>query len=51
VPISTSGYQKTPIADFQATYDPATPLDSLPEAQQNKALVEICEKIDAAYGP
>ena len=50
VPISASAYKKTPIADFQAAYDPATPLDSLSEAQQNKALVEICEKIEAAYG-
>ena len=50
VPISASAYTKTPIADFQAAHDPATPLDSLSEAQQNKALVEICEKIEAAYG-
>ena len=50
VPISASSYMKTPIADLQAAYDPASPLDSLSEAQQNKALVEICEKIEAAYG-
>ena len=50
VPISASAYKKTPIADFQAAYDPATPLDSLSAAKQNKALVEICEKIEAAYG-
>ena len=50
VPISASAFKKTPIADFQAAYNPATPLDSLSEAQQNKALVEICEKIEAAYG-
>ncbi len=49
VPISASAYKQTPIADIQAAYDPATPLDSLLEAQQNKALVEICEQIEAAY--
>ena len=49
VPISASAYTKTPIADFQAAYDPATPLDSLSDAKRNKALVEICEKIEAAY--
>ena len=49
VPISASAVKKTPIADFQAAYDPAAPLDSLSEAQQNKALVEICEQIEAAY--
>lgn len=49
VPISASAFKKTPIVDFQAAHDPATPLDSLSEAQQNKALVEICEKIEAAY--
>jgi hypothetical protein len=31
-------------------YDPGTPLDALPAAKRNKALVEICEKIEAAYG-
>ena len=50
VPISASAYTKTPIADLQAAYDPATPLDTLPAAKRNKALVEICEKIEAAYG-
>jgi len=49
VPISASSYTKPPIAGVQAAYDPATPLDLLSEAQQNKALVEICEKIEAAY--
>lgn len=50
VPISASAYTKTPIADFQAAYDPATPLDALPAAKRNKALVGICGKIQAAYG-
>ena len=50
VPISASAYKKTLIADSQAAYDPATPLDSLSDADQNKALVEICDKIEAAYG-
>ena len=51
VPISATAYnKKTLIADFQAAYDPATPLDSLPAAKRSKALVEICEKIEAAYG-
>ncbi len=49
VPINASSYTKTPIADLQAAHDPATPLDSLSEAQQNKALVDICRKIEAAY--
>lgn len=49
VPISASAYKQTPTAEIQAAHDPANPLDSLSEAQQNKALVEICEQIASAY--
>lgn len=49
VPISPSLYRRTKIASFQAAYDPTESLDSLSPPKRNKALVEISEKIMAAY--
>jgi SAM-dependent methyltransferase len=48
VPVSYSGYKQTPIADYQATFNPDTPLDTLSPARRNKALVAICSKIKDA---
>lgn len=50
VPISASSFEETPIAEYQAAHDPTAPLDSLSDAAQNQAWVEICKKIKAAYG-
>jgi hypothetical protein len=51
VPLSASSYDETEIADYQAAHDPSQPLDSLSDAEQNRALVEICKKIKAAVNP
>ena len=48
VPVSASGYEATPIARYQAAWDPKRPLDSLSPAEQNRAMVEVCKKILAA---
>jgi hypothetical protein len=41
-------YRETEIADYQAANDPARPLDSLPAAELNGALVRVCEQIAKA---
>jgi hypothetical protein len=51
VPISASSYKETEIANYQAAHDPSQPLDSLSLAEQNRAFVEICQKIKAALNP
>ncbi|MBD2681091.1 MULTISPECIES: COR domain-containing protein [Nostoc] len=48
IPLSTSSYQETEIEKYQSAHPPNQPLDSLDEAQQNKAWVEICKEIKAA---
>lgn len=48
IAIHSSLYQETPIARYQAANDPARPLSSLQESDQNKELVEICAKLKAA---
>lgn len=45
VAISDSLYKETQIAEYQAANDPSSPLDSLTPAEQNRALVNICEQI------
>jgi len=48
VPVSHSLYKETEISNYQAAHDPSKPLDSLPTAESNRVLVEICEKIKKA---
>jgi adenylate cyclase len=48
VPLSASSFDETPIADFQAALNPATPLDTMTEPQQNQVLVTVCKAIKAA---
>jgi cytosine permease len=48
IPISSSMYAATDIAKYQAAHDPSQPLDTLSNAGQNAAFVEICKKIQAA---
>lgn len=43
--VSTSFYQRTEIAKYQAANNPNKPLDSLTPAKRNKELHDICEKI------
>ncbi|MBD2511814.1 leucine-rich repeat domain-containing protein [Nostoc muscorum FACHB-395] len=48
IPLSSSGYDETEIEKYQSTHPPNQPLDSLNSAQENKAWVDICNKIKAA---
>jgi internalin A len=48
VAVSDSMYEETEIADYQAANDPSEPLDSLTEAELNRTLRGICEKIKEA---
>ncbi len=45
ISLSHCMYHETEIYNYQAANDPSKPLDSLPEFQQNKIMVEICNKI------
>jgi hypothetical protein len=49
VALSTCAYDETPIAGFQATNDPARPLDSMRPAEVNKVFVDICRQIKRAF--
>lgn len=48
IAVSDCLYRETEIAKYQAANDPRKPLDSLSPAEQNKALVGICERIKRA---
>ncbi|MEA2176586.1 MAG: hypothetical protein QOD00_4178 [Blastocatellia bacterium] len=48
VAVSPCMYKKTEIGDYQAANEPARPLDSLSGTELNRALVGICEEIEAA---
>lgn len=48
IAVSSSTVEDTPISDYQAANDPKTPLDTLPEPQQNRVLTEIYEKVKEA---
>jgi internalin A len=45
IPISASSASETELYRYQAAHNPAQPLDSLSPADQNKALVKICQEI------
>jgi anti-sigma regulatory factor (Ser/Thr protein kinase) len=45
IPVSTSAYDTTWIADYQAVHDPSKPLDSLRTPARNEALVSIAKEI------
>jgi len=48
LPVTASSYEETIIGDFQAALNPASPLDSMTEAQQHHALVTVCRLIKGA---
>jgi hypothetical protein len=52
IPISHSSYAETAIGNYQAVSgtDPAHPLDSLSEDEQDRILVKICQEIKATLG-
>ena len=45
LPLVDSSYEETPIAQLQAAFSPATPLDSMPPPQQHQCLVKVCKLI------
>jgi hypothetical protein len=45
VAVSHSMYKSTPIARFQAAFDPDRPLDTLPPTELGRAMVSICEAL------
>lgn len=49
VPVESSSFEVTPIAEYQAVHPPQKPLESLSAADRNKALVEICKVIHQEY--
>jgi internalin A len=49
LPISFSSYEETEIAKYQVAHEPKHPLNSLTEAEQDAALVQICKKIKTAF--
>jgi len=51
IPVTASLYDETDIAKYQAAHNPESPLDSLPPAELNQALVAIAKKIGDAANP
>lgn len=49
VPVKSSSFEVTPIAEYQAVHPPEKPLESLTSPDRNKALVEICKIIHKEY--
>lgn len=47
IPVSAAAFKQTELAKFQAASDPSKPLDSLPNSEQQKVLVQIAERIAA----
>lgn len=48
IAVSHCLYEETSIADYQAANDPSESLDSLPTAELNRRLADICRKIKEA---
>ncbi len=48
VPVSYSSYLETPIAKYQAASDPAQPLKTMTEGEQDRVWVEICAQLKHA---
>lgn len=48
VAVSSSTVQESPLAKYQAANSPSSPLDLMTEAEQNKVLLEIFQKMKAA---
>ncbi len=52
IAVSASGFKATEIKDYQGLNDPEKPLNSLlNEAELNRELVRICEKINSVINP
>jgi WD40 repeat protein len=48
IPISTSGYRATPLADFQFAHSPDDPLDGIRVPKRNAAFARLAEQIAVA---
>lgn len=48
VPLSSSSYDETEIEGYEAVIPPDQPLDTMSEADQNKAWVRVCKEIKKA---
>lgn len=48
VAIGACHYEVTEIGSYQAVNDPKRPLNSLPKAKREKALVDICKQVESA---
>ena len=51
VALSTSTVEDCEIGQYQAANDPASPLDTLPESEQNKVLKQIYDRMKQAVQP
>jgi len=51
IAVDYSGYEKTWLKDLQAGNDPKRPLTGMEPWESGKVLVEVCEKIEQAFGP
>lgn len=49
--LTSCRYKRTSIAQYQAAHDISQPLDTLELPQQNKVLMEICDKLDELINP
>jgi hemoglobin-like flavoprotein/tRNA A-37 threonylcarbamoyl transferase component Bud32 len=50
VPVSSTLYESTPLADIKAASDPKTPLDLLDPPQRRAAIRKICSQLVADFG-
>lgn len=48
VPVSFIAYRKTPIAEYQAAWEPARPLEVLSKAEQDRILVGVGHQLKTA---
>lgn len=51
IPVSASTWEYSPLASFQAMWDPRKPLEGLEEPRRNEALVRIAVQIATAAAP
>lgn len=49
VPVESSSFEVTPIAEYHAVHPPQKPLESLSSADRNEALKKICKVIHQEY--
>ena len=50
IPLSKCLYEVTPIADYQAACDPASPVDGMTKSERNKVFTKVCKDIVSIMG-